>query len=122
MITTASVIPQAKSGKLRPIAVVAQKRVPQLPDIPTFPELGYPELTLGSWQGIYAPQKTPPAVIKKLFTVINKVMADPWVIDRLNSGGALPVTSHSSEEFAKFSKTQKDFWVKIIKETGATVE
>jgi hypothetical protein len=49
-------------------------------------------------------------------------MADPWVVDRLNSGGALPVTSKSPEEFANFTRTQKDFWVKIIKETGATAE
>jgi tripartite-type tricarboxylate transporter receptor subunit TctC len=122
MITTASVIPHVKSGKLRPIAVVSSKRVAQLPDVPTMAEMGYPELTLGSWQGLYGPAKMPQAVVKKLFATVTKVMADPWVVERLNSGGALPVTSKSPEEFASFSKTQKDFWVKIIKDTGATAE
>ncbi len=122
MITTASVIPHVKTGKLRCLAVVAAKRVPQLPDVPTMTEMGYPELTLGSWQGVYVPKKTPQPIVKKLFAVVTKVIADPWVVDRLNSGGAVAVTSKSPEEFAKFSATQKDFWVKIIKETGASVE
>lgn len=65
MVTSASVIPHLKSGKLRALAVISTKRVPQLPDVPTMLELGYPDLTLGSWQGIYAPQKMPQAIIKE---------------------------------------------------------
>src|SRR5688500_18125997 len=69
MLTTASFIPHVKSGRLKVIAVVSPKRVPQLPDVPTMIESGFPELTLGSWQGLYVPAGTPRAVVSKLYAV-----------------------------------------------------
>lgn len=119
MLTTASFIPHVKSGRLKVIAVVSPKRVPQLPDVPTMIESGFPELTLGSWQGIFVPTGTPRAVVNKLYAVTIKALAEPDVIERYNLGGALIFTSKSPEEFAVFMKTQTDFWAKLVKDMGA---
>src|SRR5687768_12521310 len=58
MVTTASMVPHAKTGKVKILAVVSKKRVPALPDTPTMVELGYPDLDLGSWQGVFLPRGT----------------------------------------------------------------
>jgi tripartite-type tricarboxylate transporter receptor subunit TctC len=119
MLTVASFIPHVKSGRLKVLAVVSPKRVPQLPDVPTMIESGFPELTLGSWQGVYVPAGTPRPVVNKLYATVIKVMADPEVIERYGLGGALVVTSKSPEDFAAFMKTQTDFWSVLVKQLGA---
>jgi tripartite-type tricarboxylate transporter receptor subunit TctC len=119
MLTTASFLPHIKSGRLKVIAVVAPKRVPQLPDVPTMVESGYPELTLGSWQGLFVPAGTPRPIVDRLFAVMMKVMSDPEVVERYSLGGAQVVTSKSPEDFASFMKSQTEFWAKLVKQIGA---
>ena len=122
MVTVASFIPHVKSGKARVLAVMAPQRVAQLPDTPTMSESGFPELTLGSWQGMYVPKGTPRAVVNHLYGVLMKTMHDPEVVKRLQQGGAEIVTSKSPEEFAGFMKAQNAFWAKIVKDVGAVAE
>ena len=122
LVTTASFVPHVKSGRVKVLAVVAPRRVAALPEVPTFLELGFSELKNGSWQGVYVPLKTPPAIVKRLHDAVLKVMADPWVIERLGSGGADVLTSKSPEECAAFMKTQSEFWARIVKQTGVTGE
>ena len=122
MLSVASFIPHVKGGKVKVLAVIAPKRVPQLPDTPTMAESGFPELMLGSWQGISVPAGTPRAIVTRLYPAIIKVMGDPWVIERLGAGGANVVTSKSPEEFAAFLLTQNEFWAKMVKQTGAVAE
>jgi len=119
MLTVASFIPHVKSGRLKVLAVVSPNRVPQLPDVPTMIESGFPELKLGSWQGVYVPTGTPRPVVDKLFATVIKVMADPEVIERYRLGGALVVTSKSPEDFAAFMKTQTSFWTVLVNQLGA---
>jgi len=119
MLTVASFIPHVKSGRLKVLAVVSPNRVPQLPDVPTMIESGFPELKLGSWQGVYVPTGTPRPVVDKLFATVIKVMADPEVIERYRLGGALVVTSKSPEDFAAFMKTQTAFWTVLVNQLGA---
>ncbi|MCC7080318.1 MAG: tripartite tricarboxylate transporter substrate binding protein [Burkholderiales bacterium] len=118
MLTTASFLPFVKSGRLKVIAVVSPKRVPQLPDVPTMIESGFPELTLGSWQGVFVPAGTPQAVVTKLFATTIKVMADAEVVERYRLGGALVLTSKSPQDFAAFLRTQTDFWAKLVAQLG----
>jgi len=122
MVTVASFIPHVKSGKARVLAVMAPQRVAQLPDTPTMSESGFPELTLGSWQGMYVPKGTPRAVVNHLYGVLMKTMHDPEVVKRLQQGGAEIVSSKSPEEFAGFMKAQNAFWAKIVKDVGAVAE
>ncbi len=119
MLTTASFLPHVNTGRLKVLAVVSPKRVPQMPDVPTMVESGFPELTLGSWQGLYVPTGTPRTIVNKLYATLMQVMADPDVIERYGLGGALVVTSKSPEEFAAFMKTQTEFWSGLVKQLGA---
>jgi tripartite-type tricarboxylate transporter receptor subunit TctC len=122
LVTVASFVPHVKSGRVKVLAVVSPKRVAALPDVPTLLELGFTELKLGSWQGVYVPKATPPAVVKRLHAAVMKVMADPWVIERLAAGGADVVTSKSPEDCGEFMKTQTEFWAKLVKQVGVTAD
>ena len=118
MVTTASVVPHATSGKIKILAVVAKERVKALPNTPTMVELGYPELNLGSWQGIYVPKGTPRPIVDKLFSTFVKVVHDPWVGERYAKISAQQITSKSPEDFGQFMKEQNAFWGKVIKDLG----
>lgn len=122
MASPASFVPHAKTGRLKVLGIVASKRISALPDVPTFAELGYPELTVASWQGIYVPAATPRSIVNRLFAAAVKVMGDPWVNERLTAGGADAIVSKSPEDFASFTKVQTEFWARIVKQTGATAE
>jgi tripartite-type tricarboxylate transporter receptor subunit TctC len=119
MLTTASFLPHVKSGRLKVIAVVSPKRIPQLPEVATMIESGFPELTLGSWQGLFVPAGTPRAIVNKLYAVTIKILSEPDVVERYHLGGALVFTSKSPEDFAQFMKAQTDFWAKLVAQMGA---
>ena len=120
MATGASYIGHVKAGKLKMLAVVSPKRISAMPDVPTMVELGYPELNIGSWQGLYVPVKTPPAAVAKLHDALMKTLRDPGVVQRLAGGGADVITSKSPDECATFMKTQLQFWGPVIKRAGVT--
>ncbi|MGZ5233419.1 MAG: Bug family tripartite tricarboxylate transporter substrate binding protein [Burkholderiales bacterium] len=120
MTTVTAVLPHIKAGKLRALAVVAPQRISQLPETPTMIEVGFPELTLGSWAGLYAPVATPRAIVRKLHAATTRALSDSDVRNRLSSGGVELVTSKSPEDFTAFMKAQTEFWAHIVKETGAT--
>jgi tripartite-type tricarboxylate transporter receptor subunit TctC len=122
MLTVASFIPHVKGGKAKVLAVVAPKRVAQLPDTPTMAESGFPELMLGSWQGVSVPAGTSRAIVNRLYSALIKTMNDPETVKRLATGGAVVVTSKSPAEFAAFLRTQTEFWEKLVKQTGAAAE
>lgn len=122
MVTTASLVPHASSGKIKILAVVAKQRVTALPNTPTMIELGFPELNLGSWQGIYVPKGTPRPVVDRLFAVFTKVVHDPWIGERYAKASAQQITSTSPAEFAEFMREQNAFWGKIIKDLGINTQ
>lgn len=79
-------------------------------------ESGFPELDLGSWQGIFVPKGTP--IIDKLFKVVKQVVHDPWVGERYAKVSAQQITSDSLEDFARSMKEQNAFWAMVIKDVG----
>ncbi len=121
-VTLSPLMPHLSSGKVRVLGIAAPKRIAAVPTIPVMPELGYPNMKSGSWQGAYAPLGTPRPIVDKLFAVFTKVMGDPKVIKLLNDGGAEVVTSKSPEEFAAFMKAENEKWLKLVKEIGVTME
>lgn len=122
MVTTASFVPHMKTGRIKVLAVIAPMRVSAMPDVPTMVESGFPELTLGSWQGVFVPAGTPRPIVKKLFTAVTRTMEDAAVQQRLGTASAQITLSKSPEEFAAFHKAQNEFWAKIVKDVGATAE
>ena len=86
-VTLSSSITFVKQGRLRALGIVAPKRVAAIPDVPTMAESGFPSMTVGSWQGLFAPKGVPADVVKKLYAVMMKVMDDANVRKRLAEGG-----------------------------------
>jgi tripartite-type tricarboxylate transporter receptor subunit TctC len=120
-VTASSAMNHVKSGRLRLIAVTSAKRLAAFPDTPTMAESGYPQLTSGSWQGIFVPAGTPKEVVDKLYQVTIETMKDPQVNQRLANGGVEVVTS-APGEFAKFVEKETARWGQAVKEAGATAE
>jgi tripartite-type tricarboxylate transporter receptor subunit TctC len=120
-VTASSAMNHVKSGRLRLIAVTSAKRLQAFPDTPTMAESGYPQLTSGSWQGIFVPTGTPKEVVDKLYSVTIETMKTPEVAQRLANGGVEVVTS-APGEFTKFVAKETERWGKAVKEAGATAE
>jgi tripartite-type tricarboxylate transporter receptor subunit TctC len=120
-VTASSAMNHVKSGRLRLIAVTSAKRLAAFPDAPTFSEAGFPELTSGSWQGIFVPAGTPRPVVDRLYAAVIETMKTPEVQQRLANGGVDVVTS-APGEFAKFVARETERWGKAVKEAGATAE
>jgi tripartite-type tricarboxylate transporter receptor subunit TctC len=120
-VTASSAMNHVKSGRIRLIAVTSSKRLEAFPDAPTMAESGFPELTSGSWQGIFVPTGTPKEVVDKLYGAIMETMKTPEVKQRLSNGGVEVVTS-APGEFAQFVAKETERWGKAVKEAGATAD
>jgi tripartite-type tricarboxylate transporter receptor subunit TctC len=120
-VTASSAMNHVKSGRLRLIAVTSAKRLQAFPDAPTMAEAGYPELTSGSWQGIFVPTGTPKEAVDKLYSAAIETMKTPEVRQRLANGGVEVVTS-APGEFAQFVAKETERWGRAVKEAGATAE
>jgi len=121
-VTLSSAASQVRAGKLKLLAVAAPQRVTAFPNTPTLAEEGLPEMTNGSWQGVFTPAGTPPDIVQKLYATLLQVMETPDVRKRLNDGGVDVVTSKSPEAFAAFIREETERWALVVKESGATVE
>ena len=118
-VTASSAMTFVKNGRVKLLAVTSSKRLAAFPDTPTMAESGFPELTSGSWQGVFVPTGTPKDVVDKLYSVLMETMKTPEVVQRLGNGGVDVVTS-APGEFAKFVQSETDRWGKAVKEAGAT--
>ncbi len=118
-ITTAW--PLAKAGKLRALAVTTAKRSPVAPDVPTLAESGLAGFEVGSWQGVFAPAGTPPAIVKRLNAEIVKILSMPDVKEKILALGAEPV-GDTSEQFTAYVKTEVVKWSDVVKKSGAKVD
>ena len=113
-----AVMPLMKSGSVKVLAVSSAKRSDAAPDIPTVAETtGFSDFDFTLWQGFFAPRGTPPDVIARLNTEINKVLADPAVRARLIDAGA-NVAAMSIADFAAFVQAESTKYERIIRETG----
>ena len=118
--TTVVAAPQIKAGKVRPLAVTSTKRLKGF-DIPTMAEAGLPGYEVTSWQGIFAPAKTPPAIVARLNSEIVKILNMPDVRERMEQLGVDPV-ANTSDEFAAFQKAEIAKWAKVVKEGNVKVD
>ncbi len=110
-------LPHVLGGKLTCIAVTGARRWRQLPAVPTFAELGYPEFTAGTWFGIVARSNTPPDVLARIVDANKAAHADPEVRDKLEKMG-FDVAAQTGAEFAASLKAGEERWAKVVKATG----
>ncbi|MFL5429221.1 MAG: Bug family tripartite tricarboxylate transporter substrate binding protein [Myxococcales bacterium] len=118
--TLPSAIQFVKAGRLKALGVTLAGRVADLPDVPTMSEAGYPSMVTASWQGIFVPKGTPAAIVSRLYTAVQKVMALEDVQKRLAAGGAVVSTSKSPEDFSAYLKAETDRWGTLVKERQIT--
>jgi tripartite-type tricarboxylate transporter receptor subunit TctC len=107
-------IPQIKAGKVRALAVTGSERSPQLPNVPSMAEAGYPEVNTKLWAGFFAPAKTPPAIAKKLEAAMRRAIADPAVNAKLREMAVNPGGT-SSAEFRKMIDQDIKSYIEVVK-------
>ncbi|MGH8618245.1 MAG: Bug family tripartite tricarboxylate transporter substrate binding protein [Burkholderiales bacterium] len=110
-----------KGKRLRAIGITAAQRFSALPEVPTFAESGYKDLITGSWYAVWAPAKTPEALITRLNADIVKIVNLPDVRTRILELGGEPV-GNTPAEFDAFQKAEAARWAKVVKESGAKAE
>ena len=116
-----SLVEPHRSGKLRVLAVSSEQRAPQLPDVPTFAEAGYPGITGMGFNAMYAPANTPAKVVATWNQALAKVLAMPDVRERLLTMGFSPV-GKSPEELAARGAQSAKRWEPVIKASGFTAD
>lgn len=108
-----SVIQHAQRGAVRGIAMSGDKRLPQLPKIPTFAEAGLPNLEVSTWQGILAPVKVPRAIVDKISKDVAQVLGQRDIQEKLNAQGSTPFVS-TPEQLAALMKAEHARYAKVV--------
>lgn len=113
--------PFAKAGKLRPIAITADTRSAQFPDVPTMREAGVKDFDAGTWFGMLAPAGTPRSIIDQVSKAVNEALQEKEVREMLESQGAV-VRGGTPEDFNKFFLAEYAKWGKVVKAAGITAQ
>jgi tripartite-type tricarboxylate transporter receptor subunit TctC len=116
-----ALLPHAKSGRVRALAVGTPKRSPSLPDVPTVAESGYAGFDASLWLALMAPQGTPAAIVERLHKEIGTALAAPETRDLLDKNGAEPLTS-TPAELGAMVKDGVVKYARIVKTAGVKPE
>ncbi len=115
LVTQALAMPHVKDGKLRALAIGAPNRSPDLPDVPTVSQAGYPEASFLPWYGIAAPAGTPRDIVRRLSDELQRSLASPDVVSRLEKMGT-QITPATAEELDALVQREITRWSRVIKE------
>jgi tripartite-type tricarboxylate transporter receptor subunit TctC len=118
-LTTAAT--QIKAGKARALAVSSGKRISDFPDVPTFGELGYPELTASIWFSLSGPAGMPPEIVTKLNTEVRRILKLPEVRERLRPEGIEP-GDLDPQQFTAFVASEIKRWAPVVRASGAQAD
>jgi tripartite-type tricarboxylate transporter receptor subunit TctC len=119
--TTSSAIGQIKGGKLRALAVTSARRSPELPDVPTLAEAGFPGLEMTTWYGVFAPAGTPKETLAKLYADIAAALKSPDTRKRI-AGLAGEPGNLTMAEFADLDRADYERYGKLIRDSGVKLE
>jgi tripartite-type tricarboxylate transporter receptor subunit TctC len=117
-----AVLPQAKAGKVRALAVGTAKRSPALPDVPTVAESGYPGFEVSLWLGFFAPRGTPIEIVNRLHGELVKIALSPEMKEQFERNGAEPATNVSSLDLERLVRAEIDKYAKVIKAANIKLE
>ncbi len=116
-----TLLPHVKAGKLKALAVTGAKRSSALPGLPSVAEAGLPGFEQNAWNGLQAPVRTPPTIIKKLNGEVEAVLKMPAIRDRFARDGVEPGRI-SPEELGAMLKSEIAKWARVIKQAGIKPE
>jgi tripartite-type tricarboxylate transporter receptor subunit TctC len=102
---------------MRPLAVTSPKRSPDLPNVPTVAENGYPGFEAPAWWALLASSKVPPEIVKRMNEELNKVLKNPEVAKKLDAQG-IDIMGGSSAQATTFIENQMDVWAKVVKDNN----
>ena len=114
-------IPHVRGGKLKGLGLADEKRAPQLPDVPTFAEQGFPGYLVYSWYGLMAPAGTPPAVTAKLHAALSAAVKDPVIVERTGQQ-AMTIINTPGEEFRKYLQSEHQRYSAQVKALKLSID
>jgi len=120
--TLGTALPPVKAGLLRPLAVSSAQRIPDLPDVPTMAEAGYPQYAVSVWYGVAAQSKLPDEVAQKLKASLDRALNDDTFRASLDKSGFAPLRPKSFAEIGKFIDADRKLWAGVIKELNISLD
>ena len=118
----ASLLPHIKSGRLKPLAAETPQRLPELPNLPTMAEQGYPGIGTNAWQGMFAPAATPKPIVDKLHESVAAVLLKPETKEQLAKQMLNVAVSKSPQEFQDEVKKETEAWGAFLREAKIKIE
>ena len=120
-LSTGTAVSYGKDGRLRPLAVLLEKRSPLLPEVPTISEAGAPEVTVRQWAGMFGPPKMPREIVERLNKEINVALKRPDIAEKLLGYGYSPEGS-TPERLLEINREDLALWRRLVKEAGIPLE
>jgi len=114
---TVAATPHIRSGRVRVLAASTPKRIPAFADVPTLVELGYTDVVVSNWSGVVAPAGTPKEIVERLHAEIQKILAMPETLKRLEGLGVEPSPARP-EEFGALIRSELRKWNKVVRDAG----
>jgi tripartite-type tricarboxylate transporter receptor subunit TctC len=111
-----------KSGRIKPIAIGGAKRSPLLPQVPTFTELGYPEVETHAWFGLFVPAGSPKEAVSKIHSEVKRILDDPEFRQKQLIDKGYEVVGSSPDEFIAYIKKDSESRARAVKVSGAKAE
>jgi tripartite-type tricarboxylate transporter receptor subunit TctC len=121
VLTLPTVTPQIRQGGLRGLGLASATRNASVPDVPTYGEMGFPNVLSGSWVGFFAPARTPEAIVAKLNEHINEIIKGPEARQKLQSIGFDPIVKTHSEA-AGYFRNEVATWGKMTRAVGLAAQ
>lgn len=117
-----NLIQPAKAGKIRLIGVASDKRVPALPDVPTFAEQGYPGIVGSTWAAMLAPAGVPREIVQRMSAEVARIIGSPEVARRLEQSMGTFAEGSTPQECDAFIASETTKWAKVIRDAGVVVD
>ena len=115
------VLQQAASGRIRPLAVISPARSPLLPEVPTFAEAGFAGIGRYGWLGLFAPARTPAALVERISADANRALAEPAVRTRLTEFGIV-LKGGTPAAFAEVVRSDLAYWAQVIRDADVKLQ
>jgi len=118
----ASLLPHVKSGRLKALAAIPSQRLPELPEVPTLAEQGYPGIGTNAWQGMFAPAATPRPIVDKLHGAVMAVLLKPDQKDGLAKQMMAVAVSPSPQDFTELVRRETQAWGEFLKTANIKID